>query len=310
MAVQPSAFLRGLFLNRLVWLFGLVGFALITGALLGAVYLSWQITRKHIVDSTEAANVAITRMFLNEEWDRIAPLLPPAGLRDPGLLKARPENAAIERIVRRFSADTDLLKVKIYDLRGLTVYSSDSRQIGEDQSRNAGFLSARKGSPKSELTYRGKFGSFDGEVHDRNLVSSYLPAISGAGIQAVVETYTDRTSSIEQTGRAMAGLALLLAPLVYGVYASLLYVVWRADTVRREQQLALQKLAAENHEARDAAEAANNVKTLFLANMSHEIRTPLNGIIAASDLLQRRADLPDGAREHVRLVAESGDLLL
>ncbi len=310
MAAQLSAFLRGLFLNRLVWVFGLVGFAMITGALLGAIYLSWQITREHIVDSTEAANVAITRMFLNEEWDRIAPLLPPAGLRDPGLLKARPENAAIERIVRRFSAGTDLLKVKIYDLQGLTVYSSDSRQIGENQSRNMGFISARKGTPKSELTYRGKFGSFDGEVHDRNLVSSYLPAISGAGIQAVVETYTDRTSSIEQTGRAMAGLALLLAPLVYGVYASLLYVVWRADTVRREQQLALQKLAAENHEARDAAEAANNVKTLFLANMSHEIRTPLTAIIGYAQSSLAHAPSEEQRLSNLKTIVRNGEHLL
>jgi CheY-like chemotaxis protein len=44
--------------------------------------------------------------------------------------------------------------------------------------------------------------------------------------------------------------------------------------------------------------------------MSHEIRTPLNGIIASSDLLLRRSDLPPDAAEHVRLVAESGDLLL
>ena len=58
------------------------------------------------------------------------------------------------------------------------------------------------------------------------------------------------------------------------------------------------------------ATAASRAKSEFLANMSHEIRTPLNGIIASSDLLLRRPDLPPDAAEHVRLVAESGDLLL
>ena len=58
------------------------------------------------------------------------------------------------------------------------------------------------------------------------------------------------------------------------------------------------------------ATEASQAKSEFLANMSHEIRTPLNGIIASSDLLARRPDLPPAAAEHVRLISESGDLLL
>ncbi len=55
---------------------------------------------------------------------------------------------------------------------------------------------------------------------------------------------------------------------------------------------------------------ASRAKSEFLANMSHEIRTPLNGIIASSDLLARQPELPAVAVEHVRLISESGDLLL
>ncbi len=62
--------------------------------------------------------------------------------------------------------------------------------------------------------------------------------------------------------------------------------------------------------ATQRATAASRAKSEFLANMSHEIRTPLNGIIASSDLLLRGPQLPAEAAEHVRLVAESGDLLL
>jgi len=58
------------------------------------------------------------------------------------------------------------------------------------------------------------------------------------------------------------------------------------------------------------AAAASRAKSEFLANMSHEIRTPLNGIIASSDLLARRTDLSPEARDHARLISESGDLLL
>ncbi|WP_414664315.1 ATP-binding protein [Horticoccus sp. 23ND18S-11] len=66
------------------------------------------------------------------------------------------------------------------------------------------------------------------------------------------------------------------------------------------------ELAVATQEAQDSSRA----KSEFLANMSHEIRTPLNGIIASSDLLRHRNDVPASAAEHVRVISESGDLLL
>ncbi len=76
----------------------------------------------------------------------------------------------------------------------------------------------------------------------------------------------------------------------------------------------LGKLVAERtrdlEAAIERANEASRAKSDFLANMSHEIRTPLNGIIASADLLRRRADLSPSATEHVRLIADSGELLL
>jgi signal transduction histidine kinase/ActR/RegA family two-component response regulator len=62
-------------------------------------------------------------------------------------------------------------------------------------------------------------------------------------------------------------------------------------------------------EARDAANAANVLKTHFLANMSHEIRTPLNGVLAMADVMSL-GEMAPVQRERLEVIRRSGGLLL
>jgi len=79
--------------------------------------------------------------------------------------------------------------------------------------------------------------------------------------------------------------------------------VLRDVTAQREMARALEV-------ARDAAEAAAQVKTDFMANMSHEIRTPLTAILGYTHLLVERPDLDIAARTYVTRLTQAGQALL
>lgn len=82
--------------------------------------------------------------------------------------------------------------------------------------------------------------------------------------------------------------------------------------VRRVYRLISQ--LAENEKALDLslaqAEASNAAKSQFLANMSHELRTPLNGIIALTELLERRQSDPTSSNMAKTIVASGRTLEL
>lgn len=292
--------------------------ALICGAIIVAAglalnYGSRQSSFSDLRTMSERNNVALTKAFANAIWPRYADFLNAAKSMETTALRNHPTTAQLHADTVKQMQGLAVLKVKIYDLDGLTVFSTQASQIGDDKSKNAGFLAAKGGHIVSELSHRDTFSAFEQEIVNRDVLSSYIPIVIGTGednrIEGVFEIYYDLTALLARIQQSSNRQALIVFLTLGVLYMLLLTLIYQRDRVIARQHRENLALAAEAA----AASEENRMKSEFLANMSHELRTPLNAILGFSDSMRSEIFGPLGVdryRVYLNDIWDSGRHLL
>ena len=182
-----------------------------------------------VTRTTQAGNTAVTRIFINEVYPELQQDLQLS--EDSRLAKAvltEDELRRVDKRVRGFMFGTDILKAKIYNINGITTYSSQFSQIGENKKGTIGFDSAVEGKPTSQVTRRGQFSALDGDVFERDLVASYIPINDkNDTLIGVAEIYTDRSNTIRYANDLILSVKTKLIPLLAGTLFAIALIIWR-----------------------------------------------------------------------------------
>ena len=308
-----------------------------------------EVARRDLLAVHESGNVNLTRLFANALWQHdFAPFVSKAAaisvehcraiadvvdakdgktklpaekkacFTEAGKkIMALPGYEALNAKVFDSMKKSTVFKVKVFDLRGVTVYSSERAQVGEDKLSNAGWMrAAREGVPASELTHRDKFSAFEGVVEQRDLISSYLPVLAPGSDQivGVFEVYSDVTpflNQIKQTSAKIAKTAadnqasstkmsednearmaeignstvFIVAGLMALLFAALYLIVRRADKIIVQQGMEREKVQQHLAQSEKMASLGQMV-----AGVAHQLNTPIafshNNVSMAMDAIK------------------------
>ena len=251
---------------RLLRYFSLAGLisVVVAALLLGLFYR--QIAVAAMTRMGESGNQALAQVLSNTLLPTLTPYLATAGQYSADELKNHPGRSALSAGLITHLSGLSVVKVKVYDLRGLTVFSTEAKQIGEDKHSNAGFISASKGTVVSELTHRNQFSAFDRVIENRDLLSSYIPIRQHDRIIAVFEIYDDITPFLAAIQRTQTLVSIGVLAILALLYGALFLIVRRGATIIQRQYREREIAEAALRESQQTLERRVDERTAELAH--------------------------------------------
>ncbi len=217
--------------------FSTVSFILIVLAagVLGPLYQKLSLQQMQML--AESRNVAMAQTFQNALHGALDALIGNSVGLDSTTLRDSDDLRHLQQQAAELMKGTAVIKIKVYNRIGSTIFSTDPGQIGESKLDNSSFRASIKGVVVSELTHRDRIDTFEGTKSDVDVLSSYIPIVGkDKSIDGVFELYQNVTPFVEQLQRSMWWATAAVVLTFAALYFMQFLVVRRAQGILEDQE--------------------------------------------------------------------------
>lgn len=252
---------------------------LVTVSVLILLYWQDQISEHKIIATEENERTAIFLMQLL--GDRINTLILKSNVPHPRILRMQPNLDKSIASALKTIREYDIIKLKIYNLSGVTIYSSIRSEIGGSSQHPDLLSKALHGDTVHRVVYRDSMSGISGTKHGVDVSSMYMPVTLAGKLIGAIEIHDDATHVFEHLQTKIIQITLILVTSFALLYASLFYIVFRADRAVREWE----KLIAESEESLRESQIIARLGSYIL-----DIRT---GLWKSSEMLDQLFGIDD-----------------
>jgi signal transduction histidine kinase len=284
---------------RLTRNFALGALMMFVLAAAASVQLHRQALTDRLEETVERAAALQAMTITGSPWHRFGYFIHAAARLEAGEIGSHWQTEDLARDMDDLLAGSEVLKVRLHDARGRTVFSTDAAEIGGADGADSRLQAALAGEGASRLTSARQPESSGDPAAAHPVLSSYVPLrLPGVdGVAGVVEIHSDVSALDPHLAEARtAGTGLIVAAFAV-LFVLLVAMVWLGERrLRRRQEI---------ERDRTAEPAAEPPKLELMGHLSHQIRTPLNTILGFAETIKDGLFGPVG---HARYIEYSKDI--
>ncbi|MDD2743741.1 MAG: EAL domain-containing protein [Rhodocyclaceae bacterium] len=185
----------------------------------------------------EDRNMAMTQVFKNSFGSELLGMIRNSVGRDGVFLHQTSGDQALRDRVVRLLDNTGVVRIKLYNRLGVTIFSTEASQIGQNKLNNPGFQAAIGGKVLSELMQRDDIDAIKGDGVKMDVVATYTPIVGESmAVEGVFEIYQDVSPFVLSLNRALGWVTVGLIAVLASLYLMQYLLVRRAQGILREQE--------------------------------------------------------------------------
>ena len=139
---------------RLTRYFAIGGLIVLAAAAVVSIELTRSLTSRELQDRAGRHEAALAQSMAALPWPRFAYFVRATGRLEAGLIRSFWQTQALLRDMPGLLAESRVLRIRLYDARGLTVFSSDTAEIGRVGYIGPELQMALAGESAGDLSFR------------------------------------------------------------------------------------------------------------------------------------------------------------